>query len=94
METYVLVPLWLTLWLAGFLIIDIFVSRKRNPTFRSLILQLRIWELAMITLLFFSFTRFEKTSLLQTAVLMIGPMLSLFPIARFWIKRRALLQEL
>lgn len=88
METYVLIPAWLGFWLLIFTVLDIAVRRKRNPSFKSLLLQLRIWELAVVMLLFFSFTKFEKDSAVQTIMLVMGPMLSLIPILRFWYKRK------
>jgi hypothetical protein len=93
MDTYELIPAWLGMWMLGISAADVYFRRKRNPSYRSLLLQFRIWEAALVMLLFFSFTKFEKTSLEQTLLLIIGPMLSLLPAGRFFVKRRAMLRE-
>ncbi len=93
MDTYELIPAWLGLWMLGIGVADFYFRRKRNPSYRTLLLQFRVWEAALVMLLFFSFTSFEKTSLGQTLLLIMGPMLSLLPIGRFFVRRRKLLRE-
>jgi hypothetical protein len=50
--------------------------------------------MALTMLLFVAFTTFDKTSMVQTLLLMGGPFLSLLPITHFFIKRRKMLQDL
>jgi hypothetical protein len=94
MDAYEIVPLWIGLWLLAIIAADVYFRLKRNPTFRTLLLHFRIWEMALLMLLFVALTTFEKTSMIQTLLLMGGPFLSLLPITHFFIKRRKMLQDL
>lgn len=88
MEAYVFVPFWVVGWLLLLVFAEVVLRLQKREGLRTLYFHLRVWQLSLTLLAGFAFTLYEKTSLTQTAVLVLGPFLSVVPVARFWWMRR------
>lgn len=88
MDSYLIIPIWNVVWLAGYAVAEVALRYSNKDVFRSLFVHFRVWQLSLFVLSFFAFTLYDKTSFMQTLILAIGPLLSLLPLMRFFLRQK------